>query len=213
MISKEQLQELSQFYDDKERMKSDYERAEKVFQKEQQILRRLIQEGETTGDKIQDWALSKEFPYQKRLEKALEIRDYLSVYQGDIFVFLDLNNSDGYSWNLHIGKIASPFLSYTPGENLKLVVEEGTLIHKKLVGINNCSLMKPYNETLPFIEGLIIEPYENNDGILKSSHGLFSMDDHHYVLAAGEKNVLAYLHKRKVITEANMEDLDRILLG
>ena len=58
---------------------------------------------------------------------------------------------------------------------------------------------------------MITTPYEQEEGIIQSSHGFFSMDEYHYVLAAGEEAVLSYLHQKKVIPEAAREHFDRIL--
>lgn len=189
-----------------------HEAAQRVFEEKHDEIKKSLRGGQTTGNEILDWALLGEYPYQERLKKAQLVNDYLREHVGDYFFFLDF---DHYT-KLHLGKIASRPLYLAEGE-LKMHVDDSTLVHKK-VKFYSTQLPLIYHEnrhssanSLPFIEGLIMEPYRFEEGVFESTHGLFTSDEHHYVLGAGQENVLPYLHSKKILVEPTEECLDELL--
>ena len=172
----------------------------------------LLEKGETTGDQILDWALSGDYPYQECEQSARRVYTYLQEHLEDYFFFLD---SDHY-WKLHVGKIASPPLHLAEGR-LGINVVDGTLVEKKVRSYITepplvIKLAVDEERSQPFIEGLItFGPHQYENGVLESTHAPFSDDDFHYVLGAGEKNVIVYLAKRKIIPEATKECLETLL--
>ncbi len=178
-------------------------------------MRGQLRKGDTTGDLILDWAVSGEFPYLEREQKAREIYSHLQKHVGDHFFFLDslLAYPIQTTWNFHAGKIAATVFQYDPAAmRLSLAVEEGTIIEKDIVSYRfepaTVRNIPEDKKSQPFIEGLITAPYRHEDGVIESTHAPFSEDDYHYILMVGQDAALPLLYKRKILPEATKECLD-----
>ncbi|GEM_PF-4427341 len=218
MVSRDQVLKMENLFSEYTITKVQADAAYATFQKEHEKIRDLLKKGETTGDQIKDWALSGNYPYQDRERSARRVYDYLKEHTGDYFFFLDCQQSYQIqsSWRFHAGKIAPSIFRYDAAvSRLSLVVEEGTLVEKDMTTYRHQSAMVlalPKEKNQLFIEGLILDPYHQKEGVLESTHAPFSEDDHHYVLGAGEKNVLSYLHKNKIIPQATRECLEKLVM-
>ena len=219
MITKDQVSTLNISFSEQVMAKAHYEAVWKMFQKKHEEMRDQLRKGDTTGDLISDWAISGEFPYLEREQKAREVYDHLRKQVGGHFFFLDSQQSYSIqtSWIFHAGKIAAPIFRYDSAKmRLSLAAEEGTMVEKEIISyrFQPATVRNPPDEkrSQPFIEGLITSPYRQEEGVLESTHRPFSEDDYHYVLMVGQDAALSALYKERILPEATKECLDALLL-
>ncbi len=231
MITKSQLEELERLFSEAEQIRMKYEpkikqakikikTAEDTFLQEKFKLRCLLRTGESTGDLILDWALNRDYPSKEGMERAEKIKQYLQENEGDICLYLAQNYPYSQRFDFYIGRIISPFLSYSAGTtSLSLVFEDGTLVCRKSYidnfiqqqGELNHSWPNEINQP-PSVEGLINSEFnQRENGSIESSSVMFSEDNDYHLLAAGEEIVLSYLKKINILPEATREHLDKLL--
>ncbi|MDP3698227.1 MAG: hypothetical protein Q8R47_01430 [Nanoarchaeota archaeon] len=214
MVTRDQVLQMENLFSEYTIKRVHADAAHATFQKEHERIRDLLKKGETTGDQILDWALSGEYPYQEREQSARKVYNYLQEHVGDYFFFSDREYFPPWKTHLYVGKISPPPLIFTKN-NLSIGVEEGTLVYKIVYGVPDFTNVKnpsSNDRDKPFIEGLIIVPYQQKDGLIESVHSPFSDDEEYYALGAGQKNVLSYLHQKKIISEATKECLEALIM-
>ena len=207
------LTELEHLFKESEEAKARSGIAARAFEKKDAEIQESLWNGHSTGDQILDWALSNGYPYQENKQKAQMVYDYLQEHVGDYFFFLGREYWRPFIWDIHVGKIGSPPLLNREGQ-LSLVVEEGTLMQKKVAHYTDIPLVNnifPNEKKEPSIQGLFLTPFQRKELIESISSCWDDSSDSYYILGAGEKTVLSYLHQQKIIPEATKESLQALL--
>lgn len=208
MITRDQILQMENLFSEYTIKRVHADAAHATFRNEHEKIRDLLQKGETTGDKILDWALSGEYPYQDREQSARKIYNHLKGHVGDYFFSLDKDSYCGFVPNriLRVGKIAAPVFRLD-GKNLCLEVEEGTLVQKLVYFYDNYSQIK--ESVAGEKSGMVI----NKEIVLvQSVQAHNSKDDDYCVLGAGQQTVLSYLHQKKILPEATKECLEALIM-
>src|SRR3989344_7098149 len=214
MINRDKIFQLENLFSEYTIKRVHADAAHATFQKEHEKIRALLRNGETTNDPVLDWALSGDYPYQEREQSARKVYNYLKEHIGDYFFFLNLQESYAIQprWKFHAGKIAAPVFTAAQAR-LSLAIEEGTLVEKDITTYRYQSAMfraPPGEKSRPFIEGLILMPYDQKDGVFESTPAPFSQDDDHYVLMVGQNAALSTLHNKRILPAATKEYLEAL---
>ena len=218
MITRDQVLQMENLFSEYTIKRAHVDAAHATFQREHEKIRDLLKKGETTGDQIKDWALSGDYPYQDREQSARRIYDHLKEHVSEHFFFLDLQESYSIQprWKFHAGKIANKILTYDAAiSRLSLAVEEGTLVEKDITTYRYQPATvrsPPRKKSPPFIEGLILMPYGQKEGVFESTHEPFSQDDDHYILIVGQNAALSALHHKRILPAATKECLEALIM-